>query len=83
MFGLFAPNDRPRLLVGTIKLAAVIAFISLFAGQWLADGAFGDRSLARVAAEASRPATEPTMTGSIGRAASGIKIDPCGDTRKR
>jgi hypothetical protein len=77
MSGLFGQNGRPTLLITTIKAAAAIAFLSVLAGHWLSDS-LDATSLSRLAAQASRPGNEPTMTGSINRAAGAVKLDPCG-----
>jgi hypothetical protein len=80
MSGLFGQNGRPTLLITTIKAAAAIAFLSVLAGHWLSDS-LDATSLSRLAAQASRPGNEPTMTGSINRAAGAVKLDPCGPRR--
>lgn len=75
-------NGRPTLLIGTVKAVAAIAFLSVFAAHWLSESALDQKSLSHLAAQASRRTAEPTMTGSITRAASAVKLDPCGEWRR-
>jgi hypothetical protein len=78
MLGLFGSNDRP-LLVTTMKAVVAIGFLSVLATKYLADGAFDQPSLSRLAAEAAKGKGEPTMTGSIDR----LRVDPCTGAQKR
>lgn len=75
-------DGRPTLLMGTVKAVTAIAFLSVFAVHWLSESALDHKSLSQLAAQAARRGAEPTMTGSIGRAASATRLDPCGDTRR-
>jgi hypothetical protein len=77
MFGLFGRSDRP-LLLATIKAVVAIAFLSLLATKYLADGALDQPTLSRLAADAAKGKGEPTMTGSIDR----VRIDPCTGAKK-
>lgn len=77
---VFEQDERPRLLWPTIKVVAAIAAISVLAANYLSHGALDQGTLSRLTAQALG---EPTMTGSIGRAAGATKLDPCGDSRKR
>lgn len=74
-------NARPSLLMGFVKAVVAIAFLSVFAAHWLSESALDQKSLSHLAAQAARRGAEPTMTGSIARAA-GVKLDPCGDSRR-
>jgi hypothetical protein len=74
MLGLFGRNDRP-LLSATIKAVAAIAVLSVLATHYLADGAFDDKALTRLALDGAKKG-EPTMTGSIGGARA-MRLDPC------
>lgn len=76
MFGLFGANDRP-LLMATIKTVVVIAVLSVLATKYLADGAFDQAGLTRLAGLASNGKAEPTTTGSILRSSAAARIDPC------
>ncbi len=75
-------NGRPALLIGTVKAVVAIAFLSVFAAHWLSESALDQKSLSQLAAQAARRGKEPTMTGSITRAATAVKLDPCGDSRR-
>ena len=82
MFSLFNDSQRP-LLMGTIKAVAAIAFLSVLATKYLADGTLDQKALSRLAAEAAKGTPgEPSMTGSIGRSASAARIDPCTGAHK-
>lgn len=74
MFPWSNREERPTLLIGTIKVAAAIGVLSVLAANFLSDGAFDQGRLARLAAAA---VNEPQMTGSITKAASQTRLDPC------
>lgn len=82
---MFDPPDqdgRPSLFVWSVRAVAASTLLAVFAAQWLAEGSLDQKSLSHLAAQASRKGAEPTMTGSITRAASALKLDPCGESRR-
>lgn len=81
MFGLFGGDDRP-LLMATVKAVVAIAFLSVLATKYLADGALDQAALTRLAGDASRGKGEPTTTGSILRSSAAVRIDPCTGAQK-
>lgn len=81
MFGLFGSNDRP-LLIATIKAVVAIAFLSMLATKYLADGTLDQPALTRLATDAAKAKGEPTITGSILRSAATTRIDPCTGAQK-
>lgn len=81
---MFDPPDqdgRPTLFVTSVKVVAAATLLAVSAAHWLAESSLDQKSLSHLAALASRRGGEPTMTGSIARAAMSAKLDPCGDQR--
>lgn len=72
MFDVSGSGGRARLAWTTAKVAVAVAFLSLFATDWLSRGGLANGPLARLA---GRPA-EPNMTGSVVKAKD-VKLDPC------
>ena len=82
---MFDPSDqdgRPTLFVASLKAVGAATILAVFAAHWLAESSLDQKSLSHLAAQASRRGAEPTMTGSITRAAVSAKLDPCGDQRR-
>lgn len=71
MFG----SGRPSIILSTLKAAIVVGALSYVAADWLSNG-FDRDGLARIAAQ-SQP--EPLVTGSLGDALRGGRLDPCGE----
>ena len=73
----FSGAGRARLAWTTAKVAVAVAFLSLFATEWLARGGLDRQGLARFVGAAP----EPTMTGSLA-SAKDIKLDPCATPKR-
>jgi len=76
------PDLRPNLVLLGAKAVAAGTLLALFAAHWIAESSLDQKSLSYLAAQAARHGAEPTMTGSISRAISALKLDPCGDARR-
>jgi hypothetical protein len=68
-------SGRPSIILSTLKAAIVIGALSYVAADWLSNG-FDRDGLARMAAQGE---PEPLITGSIGDALRGGRLDPCGE----
>ena len=74
-----AQDDEGRgssLLMGTLKVAAAVAFLSYCASSWLAGTGLDQQTLSRLAAASAR-SDDPVTTGSLGRSAGATRLDPC------
>ena len=76
MFGTSTESGRPGLLLGTIKVAALVVGVSFLAANWLSAG-----PLDRVASHATG-FEDPITTGSIARAGNQARLDPCAAPRR-
>ena len=70
-------QDASRLIAGVAKAAVAVALLSILGAQYVSDTPFDQRTLSRLAGEASRAFREPMMTGAIPGGADRIKLDPC------
>ena len=66
----------PALLVGTVKIAAVIGGLAYAGATWMANGV-DSRGLVQLAGKAGRSFEDPVTTGSLARSAGGVTLDPC------
>jgi hypothetical protein len=71
MFGNSTESGRPALLLGTIKVAALVVCVSFLAASWLSAG-----PLDRLASHAEG-FDDPVTTGSIARTGNQTRLDPC------
>lgn len=76
MFGISTESGRPTLLLGTIKIAALVVGVSYLAANWLSA-----EPLDRVAGHATG-FEDPVTTGSIARAGHQTRLDPCAAPRR-
>jgi len=76
MFGMSNDEERPALLIGTLKVAAFVIVGSLLAARWLSAG-----PLERVASHAAAY-DDPITTGSLARAGNQSRLDPCTASRR-
>lgn len=79
LIDLFWKNERGTIVADIAKAGAAIAFLSVLAANFVStQTAHFDRDrLAQVAAAASGNKTDPMITGSLRKAASETKLDPC------
>ena len=79
LIDLFWKNERGTIIADIAKAGAAIAFLSVLAANFVStQTAHFDRDrLAQVAAAASGNKTDPMITGSLRKAASETKLDPC------
>lgn len=80
LMDLFWKNERGTMVADMAKAAAAIAFLSVIAANFVSSQTayFDKQRLAEVSAAASKgkPA-DPMVTGSIRKAMSETKLDPC------
>jgi hypothetical protein len=76
MFGISTESGRPALLLGTLKVAALIVGVFFLAANWLSAG-----PLDRLASHATG-FEDPVTTGSIARAGNQTRLDPCAAPRR-
>jgi hypothetical protein len=76
---LFWKNERGTLVANIAKAGAAIAFLSVLAANFVStQTAHFDRDrLAQVAAAAAGNKGDPMTTGSLRKAASETRLDPC------
>ncbi|KPH82188.1 hypothetical protein [Bosea vaviloviae] len=77
---LFWKNERGAMVANIAKAAAAIAFLSVIAANFVSSHTayFDKQRLADVSAAASKgKPTDPMITGSIRKAISETKLDPC------
>lgn len=72
---------RPRLLAGTVKVAAATALITFLAAHWLTNG-FDRTGAMRLAGWVRQPVPDPVTTGSVSssplaEAARSTRLNPC------
>lgn len=77
-------NERSRsaLVATTLKMATVVTVLCVAAAGLLSRTGF-DRDPTRVASVGRGVIPEPTTTGSIGRSANSVKLDPCSTRDER
>jgi hypothetical protein len=77
MHNLFASGaHRPRLLIGTAKVALAIVVTGCLTAIFLSSQRLDDNGLGRIVAVLAE-LPEPVTTGSILQSARNTKIDPC------
>lgn len=80
LIDLFWKNERGTMVANMAKAAAAIAFLSVIAANFVSNHtAYFDKDrLAEVASAASKgKAGDPMVTGSIRKAMSDTRLDPC------
>ncbi|MFA6966972.1 hypothetical protein [Bosea sp. (in: a-proteobacteria)] len=80
LMDLFLKNERGTMVANLAKAAAAIAFLSVIAANFVSNQTayFDKQRLADVSAAASKgKPTDPLTTGSIRKAISETKLDPC------
>ncbi len=83
MLGTGDEGGRRSVLIWTLKTVAAVGFLSVCASTWLAGPGLDGGTLAKLAANTARNADDPVTTGSILKAASSKKLDPCVLPRSR
>lgn len=68
---------HPSILMSTLKTASALALASYCATVWLARSELDQVDPRRVLAALRHVDDDPITTGSIGRAADGMRLDPC------
>ena len=70
----------PPIFMGTLKIAAAVAFAASCLCVWLSWSPPGSLQPAVRMAAALRGLDDPVTTGSITKAAASARLDPCGIT---
>jgi hypothetical protein len=83
MFGTSEDSARPTLLIGTIKVAALVASVSFLTASWLSAGRLDQGGLAHVAGNTASVYDDPVTTGSILRSGDRTRLDPCAAPLRR
>jgi uncharacterized phage protein gp47/JayE len=75
-----------NVVIVMAKVAAAVAFLSLLSVNWLSHTVAtyeADKDkLSKLASSASRQRIDPATTGSLGKRAEAVRLDPCSSERR-
>jgi hypothetical protein len=75
-------GEGPNLLGGTLKVALALGALGYLAVQATSSERLDYKGLSRLAADVTKKAPEPGITGSVERSARSTRLDPCTSARR-